>query len=125
MLVLAKASCGSSSCHGFFVDPETGDLLVVGNRTGVVGAEPRAVVEVRRDVYEEATNALGHAARSVGIDSDGGDPLAVEIVGDVAFVAGRPVPIPPSTIGVAPHESLVLVRRIDQAFARALVEALA
>jgi hypothetical protein len=122
MLELAKASCGSAACHGIWVDPETGDLLVVGDRTAVApagdGGPARTVVEVATTVYEQASRTFRLAAGSTGDRFD--DLLLGEAAGESVRVVGESVPTPASGIGVGPHEELIVVRRVDPALVRAL-----
>jgi len=130
MLVLAKASCGSAACHGVFIDSDSGDLYVVGDRTaaarpGETDAASRTVVEVDLTILTEAAGALRLAERSVGWSGGGTGPLVVKIAGGVAYVTGDPVAAPPADIGVAPHEEIVLAGRVDPAVVRTLAESLA
>lgn len=124
MLVLAKAACGSSQCHGVWVDPESGDLLVVGDRKSVTpargDARAWAVVEVALPVYAKAANALRLAAECDRPGLASGDLLPAWVTVNGVCVAGEPRADAPPTIGVAPHEQLIVVRRVEAVVVRAL-----
>lgn len=129
MIELANASCGSATCHGFWVHPETGDLYAVGDRTaaGTVNlskdASPQGktvVVHVDRPIYDQASAALARATHLRGVVRSCEAMLPADLRAGAARVEGRAVAEPPEEIRVAEHEAAIIVHRLDAEVVEAL-----
>ncbi len=124
MLVLAPASCTAGSCPGVWLDPENGDVYVVGDRLDQKSAREDAscylTVRLPLAICEAAMRVL---ATGAGLpEGRAADEIPVRVEADSALVRGRVVTPPPAGIVVADHEAAVLVRRLAPALVRALAE---
>ena len=113
MLVLARASCGSANCPGIWVDPDNGDIYAVGDRLDVgVDRDPsRVTVRLALSIYDDALQALRHAAASVDRPNVA-DHLPAQLGADSALLCGSAVATPPLGTGVGDSEAAVIIQRL-------------